>query len=218
MRPRAAARVAVALALAALPGCGLVTLVHDSTIGPASPAGRIHDLAVGSDFHVTERGPVAEMGGEPLLRPYPPDLLRRLAEPSSFYSAIHGFEAFMAGVSPVVSRETRIGRPALREGGGEPRPGTAAAEVLQRLGAPELWIRRESGSLMLYRSELHRTFSFYVGVPPVAAAFIPVPGAGNLRVRWAREQDRASKLLLFFDRDDRLEAAIAGADPWTAGD
>lgn len=201
---RVARRLAGAALLLLCAGCGLVTLVHDSVVGPVSPVGRIHATTLGSDFRVTERGPVADLGGAARLRPYPLELLERVAAPRSFYSLVQGIEAFLASISPVASRESRTGslarageRPALAEG-------ATLADALARLGPPDLWLRRESGSLLLYRVEQRRRLSFYLGVPPPAAALIPVPGIANLHFRYAAERERAEKLLLFFDREDRL--------------
>ena len=190
-------------------GCGLVALTHDSVIGPVSPAGQIHATAVGSGFRVTESGPVADPGDDARLRPYPRDLFERVAAPHSFWSLAQGIEAFLASLSPVTSRETRrgtLGSTALA-------PGASLDEALALLGPPELWLRRESESLLLYRSARRRTLSFYLGVPPPAAALVPIPGIGNLYVRWANESERAEKLLLFFDRDGRLVETSASAQP-----
>jgi len=194
-------------------GCGLVTLAHDSVIGPVSPVGRIHATAVGSDFRVTESGPVADLGGDARLRPYPRDLLARIAAPRSFWSLGQGAFAFLASISPVASRELRSGRAAPVAAAAALAPGTALAEVLARLGAPDLWLRRDAGSLLLYRQERRRKLSFYLGVPPPAAALVPVPGVGNLHFRYASETERAQKLLLFFDREDRLLGSSASREP-----
>jgi hypothetical protein len=194
-------------------GCGLVTLAHDSLIGPVSPAGRIHATTVGSDFRVTDRGPVADLGGDARLRPHPRDLLERIAAPHSFWSLVQGIEAFVASISPVASREWRTGR----LGPGNPSPdlahGTTVAEALARLGPPDLWVRRETGSLLLYRASQRRRLSFYLGVPPPAAALVPVPGIGNLYFRHVSESEHAHKLLLFFDRHDLLLGASASGEP-----
>jgi hypothetical protein len=194
-------------------GCGLVSLTHDQLVGPVSPAGRIHAAAVGSEFRVTERGPVAELGHDALLRPYPRDLLERVSAPHSFWSLVQGLEAFIASISPVASRESRTGRLSDRLAHTRLAPGTSVGEALARLGPPEFWLRRETGSLLLYRGRQRRTLSFYLGVPPPAAALVPLPGIGNLHFRYARESDRAEKLLLFFDADDRLLAASGTGEP-----
>jgi hypothetical protein len=86
-------------------------------------------------------------------------------------------------------------------------------EALAQLGPPDLWLRRETGSLLLYRQERRRKLSFYLGVPPPAAALVPVPGIGNLHFRYAEETARAEKLLLFFDRDDHLLASSVSEEP-----
>ena len=194
-------------------GCGLVTLAHDSLIGPVSPAGRIHATTVGSEFRVTEQGPVADLGNDARLRPVPRDLLERVGAPHSFWSLVQGIEAFVGSVSPVTSRHSRTGRLADRNARSEIRPGMGVAEALALLGPPELWLRRETGSLMLYRVRNRRALSFYLGVPPPAAVLVPVPGIGNLHFRYVSESDRAEKLLLFFDRHDLLLGASASEDP-----
>lgn len=194
-------------------GCGLVTLAHDSLIGPVSPVGRIHATTVGSDFRVTDRGPIADLGGDARLRPYPRDLLDRIAAPRSFWSLVQGIEAFLTSISPVASRESRSGRPAGASGRPVLDPGTTVAEALARLGPPDLWVRRETGSLILYRAGERRRLSFYLGVPPPAAALVPVPGIANLYFRHVSESERSDKLLLFFGRDDRLLASSASGEP-----
>jgi hypothetical protein len=194
-------------------GCGLVTLAHDSVLGPVSPAGRIHTTTVGSGFRVTEQGPVAELGDDARLRPLPRDLLERSAAPHSFWSLAQGIQAFLASFSPITSRHARAGAPADRNARDAIRPGMDVREALARLGPPELWLRRQGGSLMLYRVRHRRALSFYVGVPPPVAFLIPVPGIGNLHFRYVSESDRAEKLLLFFDPSDRLLGASASGDP-----
>jgi hypothetical protein len=194
-------------------GCGLVTLAHDSVIGPVSPAGRIHATTVGSDFRVTERGPVADLGDDARLRPYPRDLFERVAAPHSFWSLVQGIEAFLASISPVATRESRTGGAELSQRQGELEPGSSVTEALARLGPPDLWVRRETGSLLLYRAGQRRRLSFYLGVPPPVAVLVPVPGIGNLSFRYVSEAEHADKLLLFFDRDDRLLGASASGPP-----
>ena len=206
-------RLAALLSLLACGGCGVITLAHDSVIGPVSPAGRIHETTVGSDFRVTERGPTADLGGDARLRPYPRDLLERIGAPGSFWSLFQGIGAVLASLSPVVSREWGTGR--LTHAGDRPAlpAGLGIAEALARLGPPDLWLRRAHGSLLLYRVERRRRVSFYLGVPPPAAALVPVPGIGNLHFRYAGETERAEKLLLFFDREDRLVSSSASEAP-----
>ena len=194
-------------------GCGLVTLAHDSVIGPVSPAGRIHAATVGSDFRVTEQGPVADLADDARLRPLPRDLLERGGAPHSFWSLVQGIQALVASFSPVTSRHSRTGRLADRGGRSGIRPGMSVPEALVLLGPPELWLRRESGSLMLYRVRHRRSLSFYLGVPPPAAVLVPVPGIGNLHFRYVSESDRAEKLLLFFDPQDLLLGASASEEP-----
>ena len=207
-RPLAAALVVAGAGM----GCGLVTLAHDQTIGPVSPAGRVHAATVGSDFRVSESGPVADLGDDARLRPYPRDLFERVGAPHSFWSLAQGIQAFLASISPVTSRETRSGEleapPA-----GTLVPGLPLGEALAALGPPEVWIARETGSLLLYRAGRRRTLSFYLGVPPPAAALVPVPGIGNAYVRWRTESERAEKLLLFFDREGRLVESSESREP-----
>jgi hypothetical protein len=194
-------------------GCGLVTLAHDSVLGPASPVGRIHSTTVGTGFHVTEQGPVAELGDDARLRPVPRDLLERVGAPHSFWSLVQGMQALVASFSPLTSRDSRTGRLADHGARSAILPGIGVKEALALLGPPELWVRRESGSLMLYRVRHRRALSFYLGVPPPAAVLVPVPGIGNLHFRYVFESERAEKLLLFFDRQDLLLEASASEEP-----
>jgi hypothetical protein len=194
------------LAVAVLPGCGWLTLVHDTMLGPVSPAGRIHDVTVGSNFHVTDTGPVADARGEPLFRPYPEDLIERLGAPHSLWSLTQGIEAAIAGFSPVVQRDASEQQLPAAEARAGLRPGLDVTEVLRRLGPPELWIRRPQESLMLYRGRDRRTWAFYLGIPPPASALLPVPGLSSLRFRYTSVDERVEKLLLFFDERDRLRA------------
>jgi hypothetical protein len=210
---RIATRLAGVAACLCCSACGLVTLAHDSVFGPVSPVGRIHATTVGSDFRVTEQGPVADLGGDARLRPYPRDLFERVAAPRSFWSLAQGIQAFLASLSPVVSRESRTGRQDLAGESPSLAPGTHIGHVLAQLGPPVLWLRRETGSLLLYRSEQHRRLSFYLGVPPPAAVLVPVPGIGNLQFRYISASERAHKLLLFFDRADRLLGSSASGEP-----
>lgn len=197
----------------ALSGCGLATLTHDSVLGPVSPVGRIHDVTVGSDFRVTEQGPVADLGGDARLRPYPRDMIQRMARPASFWSLAQGIEAFLTSISPLATRATRVGREVNEGLPAELRPGVGVDVALAILGPPDVWVRRAGGSFMLFREVSRRSWSFYVGVPPPAAALIPIPGIANLRFQFESERDRASKLILFFDTRDVLVGANASADP-----
>ena len=200
------------LAVFALPGCGLITMIHDSVIGPISPLGRINAVAVGSDFRVTDTGPVAELGGDARLRPTPRDMVRRIALPSSYWALAQFFEFFLTSFSPVATRTTRVGRAAEETLPAELHPGAAVGEALALLGPPDVWVRRSGGSLMLYRGISERGWSFYVGVPPPVGWFIPIPGITNLRFSYRSERARASKLMLFFDERDVLVRVNASAE------
>ena len=204
MKRRAALAGALAVAAQALCGCGLATLMYDSTIGPITPVGRIHELTVGEDIHVSETGVQASLGDTPRLRPYPRDLIRRLASPSSFWFAAQGLQAFLRSFSPLASRETQVGSPMPPGLPAELQPGAPLASALALLGPPDVWLRRQSGSLMLYRDASKRTWSFYVGVPPPATWMVPIPFIGSLRFRYISERARAEKLMLFFDPEDAL--------------
>jgi len=210
MLPRLFGAIALSLALT---GCGPLTLAHDSLLGPVSPLGRIHETVTGSGFHVTETGPVAELGDEALPRPYPIDLISRIAEPSSFWSAAQGIEAFLTSISPIASRDTRVGRSDREVVPADLHPGAPVAVVLALLGPPDLWVAREAGSFMVYTGSEKDAWSFYLGVPPPLAALVPIPGIANARFRYGSERERATKLMLFFDEHGAFTAATASSDP-----
>jgi hypothetical protein len=208
-------RITVGFGLAAsiaLSGCGLVTLTHDSMIGPVSPIGRINTVAVGSNFRVTDEGPVAELGGDSRLRFYPRDLIRRIGMPSSYWSLAQGIEAFLTSISPVATRASRVGRGAGQQLPAELHPGVPVDVALALLGPPDVWVQRSGGSFMLYREISRDAWSFYLGVPPPAAVLIPVPGIANARFRYLSERERASKVMLFFDERGVLVGTSA-SDP-----
>jgi hypothetical protein len=190
-------------ALFVLTGCGLISLMHDSVIGPVSPLGRINAVTVGSDFHVTDTGPVADLGGDARLRPTPRDMVRRIAMPSSYWALAQFFEYFVTSFSPVATRETRVGR-AGQELPAELRPGVSVDVAFELLGPPDAWVRRGGGSFMVYRGISERAWSIYAGVPPPVGWFIPIPGITNLRYSYRSERDRATKIMLFFDEHDVL--------------
>ncbi len=194
-------------------GCGVVAFSHDQLLGPASPAGEIHELTVGADFRVTETGVRAERGDQALWRPYPVDMLQRMGTPHSLYTLVQGLQAFVAGFSPLVQRQVRYGRALSPEAQAGIRPGLALGEVLARLGPPQQWILRERGALLRYRAERRDQSSFYLGLPPLAASFIPVPGVASARFRYTDDDSEADELLLFFDRDDVLTDVIGSAAP-----
>jgi hypothetical protein len=210
--PRAPAVGLIGLAAIAISGCGLVTMMHDSVIGPISPAGRVNTVTVGSDFRVTDTGPVADLGGDARLRPIPRDMVRRIAMPNSYWSLAQFFQFFLASTSFLASRETSVGRAEVNERSAELRPGVPVAEALALLGPPDVWIRRGDGSFMVYRGVSDRVWSFYVGVPPPVGWFVPIPGLTNLRYSYRSQRERAAKLMLFFDERDLLIRANANVE------
>jgi hypothetical protein len=195
-----------------------MALVHDTMLGPVSPAGRIHPAVVGSRFRVTPTGPVADASNEPLYRPYPPDVIQRLGSPSSFYSAIQGLQAFVVGFTPLLQRVSEEGRVPDPERLGALPEGASLREVLAGLGPPEVWIRRETGSLLFYRKSVADTFALYLGVPPLVGALIPFPGVGNLRFRYVSGDHQVDKLMLAFDERDRLVSFSTGEGTWRRED
>ena len=209
---RAVALFLFVLAVFALSGCGLITMMHDSVIGPISPLGRINEVAVGSDFRVTDTGPVADLGGDARLRPTPRDMIRRMAMPSSYWALAQFFEYFVTSISPVATRTTRVGREPEATVPADLRPGAAVGEALALLGPPDVWVRRSGGSFMLYRGISESGWSIYAGVPPPVGWFIPIPGITNLRYSYRSEHERASKIMLFFDERDVLVRVSSSAD------
>jgi len=200
----------------ALSGCGLVTMMHDSVIGPVSPVGRVNAVTVGSDFRVTDTGPVAELGADARLRPVPRDMIRRMAMPSSYWALAQFVEYFLTSTSPVATRETRAGRAADAMLPAELHPGVPVGTALALLGPPDVWVRRSGGSFMLYRGVSERGWSIYVGVPPPVGWFIPIPGITNLRYSYRSERKSASKVMLFFDEQDVLvRVSSSGEDSGT---
>lgn len=206
--------LAAAFFAATLSGCGWLALVHDTMLGPVSPAGRIHPAVVGSRFRVTRTGPVADERNEALYRPYPPDLMERLGSPHSFYTAIQGLEAFIVGFTPVLQRDSDEGRVPAESDVGPLPEGASLREVLARLGPPEVFIRREDESLLFYRESVARSLALYVGVPPLVGALIPFPGVGNLRFRYISGNTAVHKLMLVFDASDRLVSFSTSEGTW----
>ena len=209
---RAVALCLIGLAGFALTGCGLITLIHDSVLGPISPVGRINTVTVGSDFRVTDTGPVADLGGDARLRPTPRDLIRRMAMPSSFWSLAQFGEFFLTSSSPVATRAKQVGRAVDQALLAELHPGVPVGAALALLGPPEVWVRRSGGSFMLYRGISERGWSLYVGVPPPVGWFIPIPGITNLRYSYRSERERATKIMLFFDEQDVLVRVNSNAE------
>lgn len=202
------ARAALAsLVLLASSGCTLQAFIHDKTVGPISPAGHIHPSTVGAEFVVTDEGIQTVRFSEWLFRPYPPDILRRMGQPETFWFAIKGIHAFFYGLSPVVVREHHSGEPLPVEKveGLEPTQ-TTAREVLDQLGPPQLWVRRAAGSIMAYKAEKREVFAFWIGTPP----FIDIiPGANNFSFRYMYRRLRPFKTILFFDTEDRLLGLVS---------
>ncbi|MGE0713014.1 MAG: hypothetical protein AB7N76_07970 [Planctomycetota bacterium] len=199
----------MALLLLPLSGCSaLFAFIHDKTIGPISPAGNVHSATAGEDFRVSDEG-VRVASSEWWFRPYPRDMLARMGRPQSFWFAFKGIEAFFYGISPVVLREVDSGRevPAETLRQLEPRQ-TTSAQVLEKLGPPQLWLRRREGSVMAYRADKRRVLAFWIGTPPFVDI---IPGANNLSFRYLYERRRPFKTILFFDRDERLLGLASNA-------
>jgi hypothetical protein len=77
--------------------------------------------------------------------------------------------------------------------------------VLDRLGCPQLWIKRREGSLMVYAARVSRELGISVGVPPGVGALIPIPGVGELlRFDWSSTRVHLDRTLLLFDAEGRL--------------
>jgi hypothetical protein len=193
--------LALALAPLLLPGCGAVALIHDAYIGPISPAGMIHPYVMGEGFRVDDAGIHADPVKGSLLRPLPPDWLRRMG---TLVDASRGIEFAVASFSFVVEKERTSGRPLGDASRAKLTQGLTAREVLERLGAPRLFVRRENGSLMAYSAEVGHDLDFRLGVPPGVGNFIPVPGVTNVTFTWTNREDVPRKTLLFFDANDIL--------------
>jgi hypothetical protein len=185
-----------------LGGCALPAFIHDKTIGPISPAGHVHSATVGEEFNVTVEGIQTKSGGEWWFRPYPRNFMARVGRPQSFWFATKGIHAFFFGLSPLVMRDSERGverEPVITESLQPTK--TSAKEVLARLGPPQLWLKRKSGSLMAYRADKGEVIAFWIGTPP----FIDIiPGANNLSFRYLYRRTKPYKTVLFFDAEDRL--------------
>jgi hypothetical protein len=190
--------VCLALALA---GCGAITLLHDKYLGPMSPAGFINPIVTGTKMRVTTTGVEAAVAGKALLEPVPPDLIERLG---AVHTLRQGLQYAVSSFSFVVSRSREVGRALGPEQLARLRVGMSVQEVLAALGAPLKWIKRRHGSFMLYKSERTSLLSIFVGLPPGAAYFIPVPGVGNLTFRYTTGGTTPRKALLLFDGDGVL--------------
>ena len=205
----AAAGALVALALCST-GCGLVTLMHDQVLGPVSPAGRIHDAAVGSRFEATIEGVTADAASEPRFRPYPRDMIRRMGSPSSFRSLTSGVQAFLLGASTYAERRTATG--AAPASAAVPPLGAGRDEVLQAIGPPDEWVRFVGGEAMSYRADRERRTILNLGIPPALSAFVPIPAVSNLAYRRIWKESNRDGFVLLFDAGGRLvRVAPAGA-------
>jgi hypothetical protein len=213
VRPTGRARALLALLGLALPlaGCGLLTLTHDEMIGPISPAGRIHDAAVGGNFEANIEGFTADATGEPRFRPYPRDLIRRLGSPSSLHALTGGLEAFLMGSSTYAERRARSG--ATPNPSRIPPPGSSLDAVLTALGPPDAWARFVGGATLAYRARRERRTILNVGIPPALGFLIPFPGASNLAYRRISKNVHNEGFVLFFDESRRLERVAPATAP-----
>jgi hypothetical protein len=201
------AALALALLLPPLGGCGVIALIHDKMLGPVSPLGEVHAAAVGAHFTVSETGVTGDVSREPTFRPLPPNLPDR-GRPQRYWDIVQGMVAFIRGISFVVWGESRTGVPLDPQRLERLTPGISAQEALEALGTPNLWLRRQGGSLMAYKAELETFFAFYIGMPPFVDNFNPIPGLSSLSFRWNYRALRPYKTLLFFDADERLTAWV----------
>ena len=199
------APLALLLSLASA-GCSLPAFIHDKMVGPISPAGHVHTATAGGEFVVTEDGIQTAAAPDWWFRPYPRNLFRRFAQPQSWWFATKGIHAFFFGLSPLVMRDFEIGReldPELTESL-EPTQ-TSTTDVLDKLGPPQLWIKRETGSLMAYRAYKGEVIAFWLGTPP----FIDIiPGANNFSFRYLYRRTKPYKTILFFDAQERLLGVV----------
>lgn len=209
-RSRLGAVAALLLLGGPLSGCGLLTLMHDQMIGPISPAGPIHDAAVGTGFEATFEGVSGNAEGEALLRPLPRDIIRRMASPSSFHSALIGIETFLFGTSTYADRRTVKG--ATPDPGRIPSLGASVDEVVTALGPPDRWVRFAGGETLAYRAERGSWTTLNIGIPPVVGFFIPIPGVSNLAYRRIDKEEHSEGFVLFFDEQRRLQR-VAAATP-----
>jgi hypothetical protein len=193
----------------ALSGCGLVTLGHDQILGPVSPAGRIHDAAVGSDFEAGVEGFSADARDEPRLRPYPRDLIRRVGSPSSLHALTGGIEAFLLGASTFADRRAREG--VTPDVARIPPVGSSLETVLSALGPPDRRARYVGGETLAYRAERERRTILNIGIPPALGFLVPFPGASNLAYRRISKETRGEGFVLFFDAEGRLARVASGA-------
>ena len=200
-------RTPTALILTALTlsvGCGPavpIILAHDKVLGPVSPAGEVRGAATGDDFEVTPQGVVAKPSDQ-LFRPDPRNALARVLKPSSFYAAVLGIEAVLAGISPFVLRTEKIGDPLKPEQLGRIQVGMTSAQVFDVLGSPQQWIKRREGSLMAYRADRPRSLAFDLGAPPPID--VAHPTGSHPSFRYTTQFRRPFKTILFFDRDEHL--------------
>lgn len=211
---RRARAAALWLALVATaPGCGALALTHDKMLGPVSPAGRIHPLAVGGEFRLSRQGPVADDTGAHPFRIFPQDPLRRLF--SLPRVMLQGFTFYVGFLFRYVGQfHVDVGQApdpaALRELERAPEP-PSSREVLRRIGPPRQWIKRAEWSLMVYSAEVLRELSLAIGVPPGVGTLIPIPGVAEvLRFDYSTLSSSTPRAMLFFDREERLIAVVRG--------
>lgn len=201
-------RLLSALLLLCSPGCGPAALIHDAYIGPISPAGYVHPLVTGENFRVDELGPIADETDDALLRPFPRDFLRRMCD---FVPLVYGLEFAVAGFSLIIEKDARSGAVPADEQRAKIQAGASVREVLAAFGPPMQWIKRETGSVMVYKGDVGHDVDFHLGVPPGVSDFIPIPGISSITFTYAYKRRTPKKAILFFDGQDALRS-IAWSD------
>ncbi len=200
-----AGSLTLVVAMATLSGCGAVSVIHDTMIGPISPAGRIEPIISGRSFQVGERGISVARTGEPRLRAYPPDLGSRFRGVDGL---IGGARFAVLGQSFVAHQVVRTGTPVEEDDLdrlviGETRPGEAAAI----LGPPNLWLRRPAGDLMGWGDARRRHVLIRIG-PGAASQFIPVPFIGNLTLNLGFGAGAPGRVTLIFSPKGVLTTVV----------
>ena len=179
-------------------------------MGPISPAGEIHPLTVGRGFRVTARGPVADSGGQ-RFRALPSEPWERL---TNFRSLIAGFQFGVMGLSYVVERHVQEGEPLDPAAVARLKLGEVdEAAVVEALGAPRLWLRRRSGSVMAYEARIREDLIVALGVPPGIGNLIPIPGVAQSRFTFAWVESTPYRTVFFFDEAGRLSGVVRGETP-----